>query len=296
MAVGVGIDLFGTYRVAQMQAPKVTVIVLLFRRHVFLRRAIDSVRRQTIKDWELLLVQDGSNLEVAAAAMEIAAGDPRITYIRRGLVGSIGDAANFAIRQSRGQLIAILDDDDEWALPEKLAIQIAKFDGEQELVACGGGVIAVDADGRELLRYQKPLDDIACRRVALFGNPIANSAAMFRRTAFDEVGGYEINAISDFQDWDFWLKIGAVGRLGNVSEYLVRYTVWEDSSSALRHRSNAKSALRIVLRHRAKYPGALKGLLLTTIYFVYSLSPKWCRSRWMRWLSLAKKRVFSSER
>jgi glycosyltransferase EpsE len=277
----------------QQIKPRVSVITLLYHRHVFLRRAVESLRRQTVQDWELILVQDGEDPEVAKAAEEVANLDCRIRYFRRDRKGSIGEAANFAIRRSHGDLIAILDDDDEWAVDEKLAIQISRFEEDNQLVACGGAVITVDANGRELLRYQKPLDDKECRRIALVGNPIANSSAMFRRAAFESVGGYDTVNISDFQDWEFWLKMGSIGRLSNVSEYLVRYTVWENSSSARRHRSNAKSALRIVLRHRSGYPGAYKGILLAVVYFAYSYSPGIIRSRAMRWLSLAKKRLFA---
>src|SRR3954452_21820308 len=101
--------------------PRVSVLMLTYNRPQKIGRAIASVCAQTYQDWELLVVQDGSNAETMQTLREWTARDPRIQHLRRGVIGCIAEASNYGLRQAQGEYIAILDDDDYWSLPEKLA-------------------------------------------------------------------------------------------------------------------------------------------------------------------------------
>src|ERR1017187_7936626 len=98
--------------------PTVSVVIPTYNRARILPRAVKSVVSQTLEDWELLVVDDGSadDTEQVVAAF----GDSRIHYIRHERNRGQSAAQNTGIRASRGTYVAFLDSDDEW-LPEKLA-------------------------------------------------------------------------------------------------------------------------------------------------------------------------------
>jgi glycosyltransferase involved in cell wall biosynthesis len=120
-------------------APRVSVVLPAYDEPEFLVDAVRSVRAQTMPDFELLVVDDGSPREdaIREAFREAAAGDPRARLIRQ--VNAGGSAArNRGIAEARGAWIAFLDHDDRW-LPRKLEAQLAAADAADErpgLVFC----------------------------------------------------------------------------------------------------------------------------------------------------------------
>jgi len=265
--------------------------MLTWRRPQFLRRAIASVANQDFPDWELIVVQDGDHPETAAALRQWET-DPRLRHFQRNQPGNIAQATNFALHQARGEYIAILDDDDYWATPHKLARQIGFLDEHPEYLACGGGAIVVDWQGRERLRYFKPETDAQIRRRALYANPIVHSSAVYRRAAALTCGGYD-ESLAGFQDWDFWLRMGALGKLYNLPEYLVYYQLWEGGGSFQAQRANTRSALRIVRRHRRAYPGFPLAFAMALLYYGFARTPGWFRRLAYDPLSRLKKATFA---
>ncbi len=272
--------------------PCVSVIMLTCNRPQFIGRAIRSVYDQRLPDWELIVVQDGSHPQTAAVMAEWRQRDERIRHFHRLQAGNIAEATNFGLRQARGRYIAILDDDDYWATPEKLDWQVRFLDEHPDYVACGGGAIVVDPVGRERMRYLKPETDSAIRRRALYANPIVHSSAMYRREAAERCGGYD-ESLAGFQDWDFWLRMGRLGKLYNFPRHLVYYQLWEGGGSFQAQRGNTASALRIVRRHRGAYPGYPVALSMALLYYGFARLPAWMRRLAYQPLSRWKKAAFS---
>jgi glycosyltransferase involved in cell wall biosynthesis len=84
--------------------------------------------------------------------------DSRIRYFHRQQWGNLAQATNLGLAQARGEYIAILDDDDCWATPQKLERQGAFLDQHPEYVGCGGAIV-IDQYEKETLRYLKPEND-----------------------------------------------------------------------------------------------------------------------------------------
>src|SRR5512147_897840 len=97
-----------------MPSPRVSVLMLTFNRPRFISRAIESIVAQTFTDWELIVVHDGPNEEIASIMQGWAAREPRVRYFRRTEKGNIAQANNFGLRQAHGEYVAVLDDDDYW--------------------------------------------------------------------------------------------------------------------------------------------------------------------------------------
>lgn len=186
----------------------------------FVGRAIDSVLAQTYADVECLVVDDGSTDETPAV---LARYGDRIRVIRQQNRG-LSAARNTAIGAARGDLVALLDADDEWK-PEKLARQVEWFERTPGLAVVGCGTIVIDDDGRRVRHalWTSPgtgrtaLRGIALREAWVGGS---GSGALIRRAVFDEVGLFD-ESLTAAEDWDMWLRIAASHRIENVPEMLV---------------------------------------------------------------------------
>jgi len=275
-----------------MVSPRVSVLMLTFNRSQFIGNAIESILAQEFQDWELLVVHDGPNREIPLIMAEWQERDPRIHYFHRPIPGNIAEASNFGLSQARGEYIAVLDDDDDWADPRKLSKQTEFLDSHRDYCCCGGGVIVVDPSGKEQMRYLKPEHDEQIKRRALMANPLAHSTTLYRRAAALKTGGYD-ETLAGFQDWDLWLKLGKLGKLYNFPEYFLHYRVWQGSGSFHQSKGNTESSLRITRRYRHDYAGFAFAYPMALLYYAYAHMPASVHRFSYSSLSQWKKTVFS---
>jgi glycosyltransferase involved in cell wall biosynthesis len=276
-----------------MSEPEVSILVATCSRPESLSLAIATIAVQRFQGWELLVVHDGDCRETSELVRSYQARDRRVKYFHREHRTGIAAAMNFGLENARGRYVAILDDDDLWIDTEKLGLQARFLNDHPDYVACGGGAIVIDESGQETMRHLKPQPDDAIRRVALVANPLIHSAMMYRRDRAVSVGGYD-STLKGFHDWDLWLRLGRKGRFFNFQRYFAGYRVWEGSGSSKSARDNARSAVRIVWRHRSHYEGFPKGLAMAWGYRAFAALPPPVRRSSFGMLSRLKKRVFSS--
>ena len=275
-----------------MDTARASIIMLTFNRPQYISRAIESVVRQTVSDWELIVVHDGPSRQIEEILRGWEAREPRVRYFRREHWGNIAEATNFGIRQARGRYIGVLDDDDYWRVPDKLERQIRFLDEHAEYVACGGGAVCVGEDGRELMSYLKPERDPEIKARALLANPMVHSTILYRREAGHRAGFYD-ETLAGFQDWDLCLKLGELGKLYNFPEHFLAYQIWEGGGSFAAQKRNTASALRIVRRHGKSYRGYSAALAMAWSYFVYARLPLAFRRLTFSRLTQMKKAIFS---
>jgi glycosyltransferase involved in cell wall biosynthesis len=276
----------------RVMQPRVSILMLTFNRPQFLSRAIESIRSQTFTDWELLIVHDGPNEEIAEILHDWEGREPRLRYFRRLTPGNIAQANNFGLARARGEYIAILDDDDYWRVPDKLERQVRFLDEHAGCVACGGGAVCIDLEGRETLRYLRPEQHSGIVRNALIANPMVHSTAMYRREAAERVGFYD-ESLPGFQDWDLFLKLARHGQLYNFQDHFLAYQIWDGGGSFHAQRANTWSSVQIVRRHGPYYSGYPLAVLMARCYFLYARLPLWFRKMTFSTLTHAKKALFS---
>ncbi len=276
--------------------------------------AIESVLKQTFtvrpgspqEDWELIIADDGSTdntPEVVAkwlkkepfdkASLDAARdgqGKPRIVYTRSDVNQGISKNYNRGLRLAKGEYVAMLDDDDPWCDADKLSKQVNFLDKNPDYAGCGGGMIVVDGNGKEVYRYLKPETDEAIRKKMLFGNPLANSTTMFRRSAGEKVGWYD-ESTRYSGDRDFWLKMGLVGKLYNFPEYFSYYLLANDNTSIKKARPHLKASLTIMRRYKGKYPNYLAALALNYLQYLYAFIPETIRKAIHPTLARVKRRL-----
>src|SRR6188474_1008516 len=141
--------------------PKVSVVIPVFNRPAAVRRAIDSVLAQTVQDFEIIVVDDGSTDGTAAAVTAIQ--DPRITLVKHDQRRGGSAARNSGIRASIAPYVAFLDSDDEW-LPSKLERQLEVFEnGKEDLGLVYTGADWVYSDGTARTFRGRRYPDLAHR-------------------------------------------------------------------------------------------------------------------------------------
>jgi glycosyltransferase involved in cell wall biosynthesis len=197
----------------------------------FLRPTVESILAQTMGDFEFIIVDDGSTDDTPAMLAEFAKRDERIRVITQDNAG-IPKAANAGLAECRADLIARMDSDDV-AKPERFEKQMAYLD-QHDLIACGTWHDLIDEKGRYLKTIEGPVDDATIQAEALRGHgSICNPTSMFRRMPFVGLGGYSED-LPVAEDLDSWLRLGEVGKLGNVPESLMQYRLHSKSISEQR--------------------------------------------------------------
>ena len=203
----------------------VSVIIPTFNRVSLLPRAIESVMSQNIADMEIIVVDDGSTDETVSFIKERF---PDVVLIQQTNSG-VSSARNNAIRQAKGEWLALLDSDDEW-LEGKLEAQLAQLNlsghkvchTEEIWIRDGVRVNQMNKHkkrGGSIFKYCLPL----CA--------MSPSSILIHKSVFDEVGLFD-EALPACEDYDLWLKISALYDVSFIEQPLIRkYGGHEDQLS-----------------------------------------------------------------
>ncbi len=205
-----------------MSRPEVSVIIPTYNRAHLLKRAIESVLRQSFDDFELIVVDDASPDNTPEVVESI--DDGRIRYVRLKKNSGGPVARNTGIKKARGRFIALLDDDDEW-LPHRLEVQIKKFEelGREFGVVYGGFYYISQQDGR-ILGKRLPQFRGDVYKQFLKENFVGSPTLLIRRECFKRAGLFDPKLTSS-QDWDMWLRIAKHYKFDYVDEIVAKYYV-----------------------------------------------------------------------
>lgn len=235
--------------------PRVSVIIPAYRAAAVIGRTLDSVRAQTFADWEVIVADDVSGDDTAATA-EAHAARPVVVATDRNC-GPAG-ARNRALREASGELVALLDADDEW-MPTYLESQVRRHDEESARSGAPVGFVACDARIRQLdgelaphtylEQFRDPCEPLTVER--LLKRNCVFISALVPRAAGDAVGWFD-EGLFGTEDHDLWLRILETGRRGVLNrEVLATYSHGEGSVSARISRmgaNNQKTYLRALER------------------------------------------------
>ena len=194
--------------------PTVSVIVPAYNRAHLIGRALESLRVQTYRDFEVVLGDDASTDDTVAVAQRAW---PDLKVVRLSANRGASSARNAAIRESRGRFLAFLDSDDEW-LPEKLAVQMAYLERHPEVAVCACAYRKQWRDGRTtLVPAPHPADMTKALHSALDFH--GASTPLVRREVLDDVG-YQDEDLRILEDWDWMLRISQKHRIDVLDEPL----------------------------------------------------------------------------
>jgi glycosyltransferase involved in cell wall biosynthesis len=237
---------------AERGAPRVSIVMPVFNAGRWLGQALDSVAAQSYRDFELVIVDDGSTEARTRALLDDAARRPGVALHRTGNRGP-SHARNLAIELARGTYILPLDADDYLA-PAFLAKTVPVLDADPEIgvaytwVGLVGSHHGVWRTGEFTVQH-------------LLTRCTVHVASLFRRELWADVGGYDSSFVESCEDWDLWLSAAARGWRGRcVPEVLVYYR--RSASSRERHARTPGISTRLmrtlVAKHRPLYEAHLE--------------------------------------
>jgi len=218
--------------------PSISVVMPAFNAEDFIGTAIKSILGQDYRDFELIVVDDGSTDKTTRIAEDFQKRDPRISVLRQKNAGQAA-ANNAGIGVARGEFIARMDADDV-ALSNRLTTQLRYLSENPDTVVVGSNMWLCDSSGRRLRKSHVPLTNAGIRR-ALFrygSNPLNNPTVLFRRQSWIDVGG-ERPGLTLAHDLDLWLRMAGRGKMTNLPEPLLDYRVHASQASLERTRIQA---------------------------------------------------------
>jgi hypothetical protein len=233
-------------------AQRLSVVMPVHNGALYVREAIDSVLRQTLGDFEFLIVDDGSTDDTPAILKGYAERDSRIRLFLRGRQGQIA-TRNELLKLARRELMACADADDI-CLPDRLERQLAAMDADKGLWVLGTGIVPIDDRGTRRKQWRVPAGSASVGAELERRCCIAHPSCMMRTEQIRAIGGYR-PAYECAEDYDLFLRASEHGKVDNLDAVGVLYRIHEDNVS---HRNIARQAISADLAqatHRLRVAG-----------------------------------------
>lgn len=223
-----------------MGQPLTSVVMSVLNGERFLREAIESILSQTFRDFEFIIINDGSTDGSASIVDSYARSDARVRVYQqenKGLVESLNRGCGLA----RGRYIARMDADDV-AVRDRLHWQIEFMDRHAEIGVVGGQMELINSAGRASRCWRYPVENEEIKSALPLCNPFPHNAVVIRKEAFLSVGGYRRLFVAA-EDYDLWLRIAQRWRLANLGSVVLKYRIHPGQVSYQKLRQQTLSAL-----------------------------------------------------
>ena len=231
---------------AMPDVPRISVVMPVYNAEKYLSDAISSILQQTFNDFELIVIDDGSNDRSPGIIEAFAKKDRRLVVHRQknsGLIASLNRACSLA----RGTFIARMDADDV-SLPYRFERQVDFLEKHPDIGLLGTWIQDIGPAGQPGPIWPLPTTPDSIRWFLMFGNCIAHPSIMARRELIQ--GLRYRNEARHVEDYDLWIRMSAVSRLANLPEVLLKYRVVGQSVSSRNLSEQQEQATRLRSRLR----------------------------------------------
>ncbi len=266
---------------------RVTVVVTCYNYGCFLAGCLESILGQTYRNFEIILVNDGStdNSEAVAAPF---LSDPRITYIRQENRGQ-AVAKNTGLAAAMGEFVAFLDADDRWKA-DKLAKQMLLFEDQRVGVVFSLADL-IDAEGIQIGpsspgKYLQPRSG-KVTNFLFMDNFVPFSSSLVRRECFKRAGNFD-ESLPMGIDWDLWLRISLHYQFVFVDEPLLLYRIGHPGQMSKKMEIRQSCSDRIMAKFIDENPGSVSKRTIRRAFAYSSLN----RAYYFREIDLGKSFYF----
>ncbi len=234
-----------------MEKNLISVQIVAYNAEKTLGKTLDSILAQHGVSYEIVFVNDASTdstLDIARSYREANPGIPFTILSNQTNLG-ITKSRNKALKASRGSYLAVIDSDDTWTSPDKLAKQLAFLEDNPTCTVVGTQMDIVLVDGTAAKRTEFSTDDAAIRSKMLMFNQFCHSSILMRNVgqAYDE-------SLYIWEDYDMLLALGKKGTLANLNESMVSYLFIPKKYSFSKKLRLIGAEFEIIKRHKKKYP------------------------------------------
>ncbi|AMW28711.1 MULTISPECIES: glycosyltransferase [Arthrospira] len=245
--------------------PQISIILPAYNAEKTIKETIDSVINQTFKDFELIIINDGSTDRTLDIISSI--DDPRVQVFSYPNSGA-SVSRNRGFSKASAQYIAFLDADDLWT-PDKLELQYAALEADPEASVAYSWTNYIDQYGEFLYPgfHQSYQGDVYS--ILLVKNFLENgSNPLITRHALSAIGGFD-ESLKGGQDWDLYLRLAAQYKFVCISQAQILYRISEHSISSNIERQES-SCLSVLNKAFNNAPSSLKNLKKDSLSHLYS--------------------------
>lgn len=254
-----------------MASPSVSVVMSVFNGEAYLAQAVESILNQTFRDFEFIIIDDGSTDRTPEILAGYARRDRRVRVFPQKNIGR-AESLNRGIALSSSPLIARMDADDI-SEPARLQRQVEFLKGHPDVGLLSCAFEMISEGGGLLRRVDLPLTDSDIRFHMRRWNAFCHPAVMMKTDAFFSTSGYR-KALLDADDYDLWLRMAEHTNLANIDEVLLRYRVHPGQASIanMEHQTLCVLAARAASAEReGGRPDPLSGVTNITVEVVSGL-------------------------
>ncbi len=231
--------------------PKVSVVMGVYNGSQYLSESVESILNQTFKDFEFIILDDGSTDNSWEILTEYAEHDRRIKLFKNEENIGLTKSLNKGLKLAQGEYIARQDADDI-SLPERLEKQIKFLDEHSEVILVSANYEYIDSTGLSLGKLQLAEDPILTAWYLLFYNRIgAHGLTMFRHKVVSEIGGYAENYRYS-QDYELWSRLTRLGKIVILPDYLQLYRRNHSESISVKAKSTQEELALSVTKENIK--------------------------------------------
>jgi len=234
--------------------PIISIILPVYNGAKYLREAIESVLQQTFRDFELIIINDGS-IDNSSEILK-SFRDPRVKIVNqenKGLIATL----NTGVGLSRAEYIARIDADDIWSDPNKLSKQFEYLSKHTDCVVLGTWAKIIDENSKEISRLAYPETDLEIRASILIKNCFIHPSVIFSKEACLKAGGFSEQE-KYVEDYGLWLRMGKFGTFANIPEYLISYRVHDASVTRQNNFIQTKNSFQLAKKFKTTYPNYFK--------------------------------------
>tara|TARA_A100001391_G_scaffold168215_3_gene128733 strand:- start:347 stop:1261 length:915 start_codon:yes stop_codon:yes gene_type:complete len=233
------------------QRPLISVILPVYNAEKYVGDALQSILDQTVPEFELLVIDDGSTDHSPKILRDFERSDDRVHLTvrpNRGLVTTL----NELIASATGTYLARMDADDI-SLPDRFEKQVEFLTKRTDVAVVGGQAELIDDVGRVIGPFGFPHQHSQIDSLLAEGHcTICHPAAMMRLDKVNKIGGYDAS-LGAAEDLDLWLRLGEIGQLANLPDTVIRYRIHSGSISGANRelqRAFAKTVQQMACKRR----------------------------------------------
>lgn len=212
-------------------SPTISVLIPAYNVARFIEGSLASVQSQTMGDFQIIVVDDGSTDETLSIVERLTRNDPRIRIVRSSSRGGHVKALNLGLQECKAPYIARIDADDV-AAPERFQKQLDFLQSHPDIAVVGSAAVTINEEGEPVGVSSVPLTQRAVMNSLLFGPPCLHPTWLARRELYERLGGYR--ELIAAEDYDFLLRAVTAGfKIANLPDRLMRLRLRSGNTAQL---------------------------------------------------------------
>ncbi|MCR4276562.1 MAG: glycosyltransferase [Candidatus Roizmanbacteria bacterium] len=245
-----------------MKKPLVSVIIPVYNGQSYLKETILSVQKSNYKNFEIILVNDGSKDKSKELCYKLKKKYKNIRVFSFKKNRGLSNILNYAVRKAKGKYIARINQDDLMVV-NRIFSQVYFLENNLDHVLVGGNLKLISEKGKPIDVLSYPQTDQEIRNNWLYLNSFADPAVMYRKKTFLKVGNYDQN-FYPADDYHLWFRMGQTGKVANLNHVVIKFRVHDEAATVKLHKKMIESTKKV---HEWAAENIQKPSLLVTLYW-----------------------------